>query len=282
MLSASPQEENAMSVQIVHLSDLHFDDKPDSWNDNDWALNNAGARFEALAKFIDNEYPKAHIAITGDITDSGTIAQYQLAQRLLGPWLESGKLSVVPGNHDCGTYGLHFNEERWTTFYRTFGTAVGRSSTLPWVKHVGPVALIGLDSTKASKGTGWACGAVGGTQLQRLGEVLENPAVMGRVPVVLMHHHPFDKADTTLLADAPEFRRILQRGLQRRRKAVVLYGHRHGTKRHSQSCVTYVEAPSSIAPQGDDERLVFRVLYVSENQSLKIESRRMALPSHLK
>jgi len=115
-----------MSVQIVHLSDLHFDDEPDSRNDNDWALNKAGARFEALAKFIDSEYPKSHIAITGDITDSGTMAQYQLAERLLGPWLQSGKLSVVPGNHDCGTYGLHFNEERWTTFYRTFGTAVKR------------------------------------------------------------------------------------------------------------------------------------------------------------
>jgi 3',5'-cyclic AMP phosphodiesterase CpdA len=270
-----------VAISFVHLSDLHLEADPHAWNDHDGDLNHAGARFEVLARFIDTEHPDAHVVITGDVTDSGTPAQYREALRLLGPWMRRGILSVVPGNHDCGTWGLPFVKDRWQMFYRAFSSAIGASAAVPWVKYLGPVALIGVDTTLASEGTGFACGAVGEQQLDRLGAVLSNPAVKGRMPVVLMHHHPFDRNSTTLLADAAQFRLALRRGQQYRRKALVLYGHRHGSDRHPQGCVTYVEAPSSIVPQGEDRRLVFRLVRIDANGRINIRSRRVPLPSGL-
>jgi len=59
------------------------------------------ARAEALMTHL-AEQPWDHLLITGDITQLGTRAEFELARKMLQPLLERGRerVTLLPGNHD--------------------------------------------------------------------------------------------------------------------------------------------------------------------------------------
>lgn len=242
---------------IVHLSDLHLRSAPDKGNFYD-ELEDAGVRAEQLISYVDKKYRDAHVVVTGDITDSGTPEARAEALRILSPMFLRERLSVVPGNHDCGTLGNYYIEERWRAFCACFRPLWGDRVGFPWVKHVGPLAIVGLDSNVKSHGDFWATGNLGQQQLSELDRILGGLPPF-KIPVVLLHHHPYDTNGLTELVDAKALRTCLSARLKGR-SGVVLYGHKHGSTVHRRSGVTYYQAPSSIVI--NRARLRFRVLSV--------------------
>jgi DNA repair exonuclease SbcCD nuclease subunit len=73
---------------LAHLSDLHLGESP--------------LHQQRAARLVDALLDEAidHVVITGDITHSGTIDEYELYLALFRPLREAGKLTVIPGNHD--------------------------------------------------------------------------------------------------------------------------------------------------------------------------------------
>jgi 3',5'-cyclic AMP phosphodiesterase CpdA len=77
-------------MQLAHLSDLHLGERPE---------HEASAR--ALVQSLLRE-DVDHVVVTGDITHSGRIEEYELWLELFEPLLLEKKVTVVPGNHDRG------------------------------------------------------------------------------------------------------------------------------------------------------------------------------------
>jgi len=74
---------------LAHLSDLHI---------------GAGRKTEeraiALAQLL-MATNVDHVVVTGDITNRGRRDELERFRRIFAPWISEGKLTAVPGNHDC-------------------------------------------------------------------------------------------------------------------------------------------------------------------------------------
>ncbi|HEY1086037.1 MAG TPA: metallophosphoesterase, partial [Archangium sp.] len=73
---------------MAHLSDLHLGERPE----------NAHAA-RALVHSVLHERID-HVVVTGDVTHSGTIAEYEQWLEIFEPLLLRKRVTVVPGNHD--------------------------------------------------------------------------------------------------------------------------------------------------------------------------------------
>ncbi|MCA9673213.1 MAG: metallophosphoesterase [Myxococcales bacterium] len=178
------------------------------------------------------------IAITGDVTDNGF--GYTLVEHYFKPWIERGRLLVIPGNHD--TYDMfprrgrrkraNAKEER----YRQFADIVGMK-TQPcgaWFTRVGDIAAVGLSSCKPPLTPLSASGEVTGDQLSWLGELRNNPDFRdARLRIGMVHHHllrmPFELGKRSpiemgiRLRNAPEVMEACRdAGID-----MVFNGHRH-------------------------------------------------------
>lgn len=246
-------------VSIVHLSDLHLRSDPKDTPKLQGALGFTNYKTMELVRYIDDKYPDAHVVITGDITDNGTATSYRRAREYFDHWLRPGRLSVVPGNHDCGPLGAHMVPERKRTFLKTFSKTLrgGRQQSFPWVKVVRHVVLIGLDST--ADGLALARGGLGKAQLTRLHDVLNEARVRSRTSILLLHHHPFSGNLFTALDDADE----LLETISGPRIDLVLFGHKHNAGRRRVNGITFLASPSSV--EASHGRLRFRVVTIAEN-----------------
>ncbi|RKH44456.1 metallophosphoesterase [Corallococcus llansteffanensis] len=75
-------------LKLAHLSDLHLDMSRES----DAA---ASSLVKALvAQDVD------HVVVTGDLTHRGANAEFQRFREHFAPWMETGRLTFIPGNHD--------------------------------------------------------------------------------------------------------------------------------------------------------------------------------------
>jgi 3',5'-cyclic AMP phosphodiesterase CpdA len=226
-------------AQIVHLSDLHVckdkEDKP--WG---WAF--AKPVYPIITKLTEaicRQYPKSHVVITGDITDTGSRRQLENAWRALSMLNNIKKLSVVPGNHDDSftrdlvirSYQRRKKGGR-TGFNTTFQSLFpGNKLWYPYVKNISEkVAIVGLDSTEECRDiSNLARGRIGWRQLFRLEVVLKKLEREKRLAVVLLHHHPFeldgrlDKSQLACLIDAKDFLKVVKRPCV----VLVLFGHKH-------------------------------------------------------
>ena len=170
-----------------------------------------------------------HIAVTGDLINLGLPAEYEAASIWLREVGTPEHVTVVPGNHDIystlrGDTGI----ERWGDYMRAdgFGTrfAAKPATLFPFVRRIGPVALIGLNSAVQTPPF-VAAGEVGKAQLEVLDALLPRLEAEGLLRVVLIHHPP-------LPGQAPPRRGLrdaeaLSRVLARRGAELVLHGHNH-------------------------------------------------------
>lgn len=162
-----------------------------------------------------------HIAITGDLINLGLPLEYEAALSWLEALGSPDTVTVVPGNHDVYTrLAGHPGIARWAAYMGS----EEQSLAFPFVRRVGPLALIGLNSAIETPPF-VAAGRLGAHQIEVAGEMLERLADEDVIRVVLIHHPPLPELASArrALADAAQFARVLERA----GAELVLYGHNH-------------------------------------------------------
>lgn len=180
-------------MRIAHISDIHFNYGTD--------FNNK--IYEKAVKIL-NKVNADIIFISGDLTTDGLISEYNYAKEKLEEI--TGKLVVVPGNHDERNLG-------WKLFPEFFGET-------DFIHTYDDINLVGLASSEPDKDNG------------RLGRGRHKLIERGikkndKMTVIGFHHHvvpvPNSGRETNIIDDAGETLDIILRN----KVPLVLMGHRH-------------------------------------------------------
>ena len=178
-----------------------------------------------------------HIAITGDLVNIATDAEFAAAAAWLATVGPPERVSLVPGNHDAYVPGAAARATtawaRWIVPPPAEGLASADGAPrFPVVRRVGPIALFGVSTAVATPPL-FASGRVGSAQLATLSALLDRHD--DAFKVVMIHHPP----DRTLshgrrgLGDVDAVRSVLSDGCV----DLVLHGHTH------KPSLTYLETP---------------------------------------
>jgi 3',5'-cyclic AMP phosphodiesterase CpdA len=165
-----------------------------------------------------------HIACTGDLVNIGLHGEFEGARRFLETLGPSGRVSFVPGNHDAYVRTAMKDVERFLSPWMTSDS--GRYEGFPYVRLVGPIALVGLSSAVPTAPF-VASGTLGREQRGKMLQVL---TFLGQQPlarVVLIHHPPHRSGSKTGrgLTDAAAFEELVgHAGAE-----LILHGHNHVT-----------------------------------------------------
>lgn len=260
----------ARTFTLAHLSDLHLGPLPrlamGYWNIKrtlgwlNWTRSRRDAhRPEVLARIVEDMKLQApdHIAVTGDLCNIGLPGEYEAA----AVWLETlgphERVSVVPGNHDVYCrLASDAGVARWARWMA--GDADARaaleslqghrdlSERFPYVRHLGGVAVLGLNSAIETRPF-HAVGHLGAGQLGRLAAALDRLGRERQVRVVLVHHPalPGQAPVSHALRDAA----ALEGVLTRHGAELVLHGHKHrrmlAERRGPDGTVSFVGVPSA-------------------------------------
>jgi 3',5'-cyclic AMP phosphodiesterase CpdA len=165
------------------------------------------------------------IILTGDLTAQALPEEFALARESLEPLMAEVPTLVQIGNHDVYTGGSH-REGRIREWFADVmhipdGDVLARLD-------VGPVTVLGLDPNRPH----WsASGVLPQAQLDRLAQVLDDPALEGR-PVVLGMHYPLVDRRGHLydgrqhgLRNAGALMEVLRAA--RNKPVALLHGHKH-------------------------------------------------------
>jgi 3',5'-cyclic AMP phosphodiesterase CpdA len=179
----------------------------------------------------------SHVAMTGDISNLGLPAEFQLARN----WLETlgapEDVSFVPGNHDAYVRGslpyLARTFAPWTTGEASAGEG------FPYLRIRGEVALVGLSSGVPTP-LFIAAGYLGRRQLQAAERLLVETGRRGLVRVVMLHHPPQNTASQLGrgLVDAGGFAALIRRA----GAELIVHGHNH------RLCLAQMEGPGGLVP----------------------------------
>lgn len=196
---------------IAHISDLHLSAEFRRQN-----IRRTKQLLDHLARRnID------HLVITGDIAANAQPAEFAMARGLLTSYgfYDATRTTIIPGNHDIFG-GVHTAEDildfpsrcRHTRVQRTvqmffdsFGELFRGCSLdmergcFPFVKDLGPVVLVGLNSVAPYSVVGNPFGSNGGVQKSEIHaarRLLSRDASKHKPRIVLIHHH-FNKATTS-------------------------------------------------------------------------------------
>ncbi|NOZ19687.1 MAG: metallophosphoesterase [Planctomycetes bacterium] len=241
--------------RIAHLSDLHLcaAKTPISMRIKRLVYHSRPEGLDLLASLLDDLAAAEvdHVIITGDLTESAALPEYEDAATLLAPLCQSDMLSVIPGNHDV-CYARRQRPAAHTTrvprklwrFTEYFGQAlpdayppdmaIEKTCIFPFVKFVGDdkIALIGVDTTSRVPRRALplnALGTMGKRQFRDLQRILTSPALREKTKVVLMHHHLL-LLPVNHLGDSIRGMRKSRRLLElfySARVDLVLHGHKH-------------------------------------------------------
>ena len=165
-------------------------------------------------------YAPDHIALTGDLTNFSTPAEFAAARAWLQTLGPASDITLSPGNHDAlVAKNAPDRFAPWREWMEDPG-----DTAFPAVRRRGPVALINLCS--ATPTAPWlATGRLGEAQLARLEPVLAQLRREGLFRVLMIHHPPASGvvSKRKSLEDAPALQAMLQvHGVE-----LVLHGHAH-------------------------------------------------------
>ncbi|MFT3730160.1 MAG: metallophosphoesterase [Hyphomicrobium sp.] len=208
-----------------------------------------------------------HIAITGDLINLGLPREYETAL----DWLEKvgapERVTVVPGNHDIysalrGDPGVG----RWAAYMGGEGDTLA----FPFVRRVGPIALVGLNSAVETPPFR-ASGKLGQHQLEIAAEMLDALGEEGAIRVVLIHHPPLPNLapPRRALSDAAHLAHLLERGTAE----LVLYGHNHRTRvdwlpsSRGAIPVVGIGSASAAVPHGDEPLANYNLFTFFRNEN---------------
>jgi len=260
---------------LVHMSDVHLgplEGVPLRHLNTKRALGylnwQRGRRFVHLRSVADRIAADAlvqtpdHIAVTGDLANLGLPGEYAGALAWLEALGDPAQVSVVPGNHDIytGRLGGASCLETWAPFMRgNEGLVQDGPVRFPYVRTLGPVALIGLNSAVPTPPF-VAAGRLGAAQIADAAITLDRLGRAGYIRVVLIHHPPLpgQAPPRRALQDAAAFADVLDRhGAE-----LVLHGHNHqqmlAWRRHSERGIPVLGAASASAGQAHKEEPLAR------------------------
>jgi 3',5'-cyclic AMP phosphodiesterase CpdA len=204
------------------------------------------AVLEALIDDLRDAAPD-HTVITGDVVNISLPHEFERATQWLSAFGPAEALTVIPGNHDAyielpweSTIG------RWRPYMQDEGTPETAGTTrfegpddFPFVRRRGRIAIVGTSSACAMP-IGSAGGRLGGPQIDRLRQKLDELGREKLFRVVLIHHPPFvDRSHPRKeLEDVAELRAaIAASGAE-----LVLHGHTH------RSSLNRIAVPDGTAP----------------------------------
>jgi Icc protein len=115
-----------------------------------------------------------HVVVTGDITHRGRRDELERFRRIFAPWIAEGKLTAVPGNHDCLGDGID---------------AEIMCGPRVIVKESAGLYLVLVNST-GPHNRSWVKGhgMLTPTDIEDVARTLE-AAPAGALVVVMLHHH---------------------------------------------------------------------------------------------
>jgi 3',5'-cyclic AMP phosphodiesterase CpdA len=228
-------------ITVAHLTDVHLGPiagfTPRYWNLKralgyaNWLRSRRSAYERAvLDRIVADLAAQApdHVAVTGDLTNIGLPQEHINALA----WLESvgtpRRVSVIPGNHDIySRLGVDPGSARWAAYMTSDAQGARHADhgeAFPYVRMLGPVALIGINSAVPTPPL-VASGRLGAGQLARIAAVLERLARADIFRLVLIHHPP-------LPGQARRHRELedaaaLEAVLARHGAELVIHGHNH-------------------------------------------------------
>lgn len=210
-----------------------------------------------------------HIALTGDLTNFSTEAEWRAARAWLERLGPPNTVTVSLGNHDV-LVGEAASAERlagWAPWLHD--TAPG----FPAVRDRGGVVLINLCSAVPTRPIS-AEGELGAAQLERLAAVLSEQA--GRFRVVLLHHAVVE--GTVKLRKALRDRAALREVLRTHGAELVLHGHAHApvfaTTPGPGAAIPVMAVPSASArPGGRHPAAGWRLLEIGDDGGIGVVER---------
>ena len=142
-----------------------------------------------LARILDDIHALTpdHIACTGDLVNIGLHGEFPGAVRFMKQLGLPTEVSFVPGNHDAYVRTNTADIERYLAPWMTSDS--GRYEGFPYVRLVGPIAIVGLSSAVPTAPF-MASGTLGPEQREKLANILGFLATQPQARVVLIHHPP--------------------------------------------------------------------------------------------
>ncbi len=160
-----------------------------------------------------------HLIVTGDITSTADEDDFFLAREIFSNFglLDSKKLTVIPGNHDIFggphraidvlSFPGHIRNVDYRYRIALFHGAFRESfdgcyfpvagSFYPFVKQLGPFAIIGLNSVphwSLRQNPFGSNGLLDDIQFEGLRSLIKSPLLENLIPVAVIHHHFNDMA----------------------------------------------------------------------------------------
>ncbi len=296
------------SFRIAHISDTHISPEYDR--------HNITRLKRLLAQAVEEAYD--HIVITGDITGQGEMRGYRSIRRLLKYFglLNFDRLSVTIGNHDVFggvhraedifTFGQHCRQVDYAAklrlFERGFREVLPRKAypgqgLFPFVKIVGPAALIGVNSVSKFHplfNPVGSNGSVSVNQLEEIAKVLGHPSLADLKKVILIHHHfnkftPFSQSLGARLYQKFESQTLklygkkdLEEAFRSGGVSLVMHGHTHIEGIYSRSGIIYSSAALNPVREKDQNEtmwqkdgLQFNEISISDNGAIEVIRRRV-------
>lgn len=227
-------------LRFIHISDLHFDTKghPSQLYHPD--------PMPVLSRVRQTLGSSDYVLITGDVADDGDKSQFDNAVGALVSF--KPRLLMVPGNHDTGSSGIFYDEQRARRFEDSLLKPLGiQHSYLDkdiFVQEHSDggntrVLSIGLNSVRqvVDKDAD-ARGEIGAKQFAALDQCLKDPKYNDYWRLVYLHHHPSRKHDVPRLQRLEDSDKLLS--LTEGRVDVLAFGHEGGS--------TWVAGPKGLVP----------------------------------
>ncbi|WP_143695347.1 metallophosphoesterase [Williamsia sp. 1135] len=205
----------APEATIIQITDTHLSAEGERMH----GMMDTTSNLRQVLDHLDaSAIPVAAIVLSGDLTDAGSPAAYELLQSMVEPTADrlGAKVIYAMGNHDDRA-----------SFRLGLGLAYNGSTELgaPYdvVHQVGGLRIVVLDSTTP----GHHDGHLDGAQLDWLAAVLEDPSPGGAL--LVLHHPPIRSPITTV-----DFLRLvepahLERVISGSDVKMILCGHAHYT-----------------------------------------------------
>ena len=222
--------------RIAHLSDAHILEPRPAGGRSSYEL---GVRFVSLGRPLDaaereekllRAFAAAeragadHFVVSGDLTETGTDAQFEAFARVLeSTMLEASRVTLVPGNHDAYTAA-----DAWSrALAGPLVPWVATSARAPGqVVERGNVCILPIDVSCHQPVTRSA-GELTREGAEALERRLSDPALADKAVVIVQHHPPYKRPSAWQWVDGLRGWDVLMTLLERFPNVHLLHGHLH-------------------------------------------------------
>lgn len=225
-------------IRIAHLSDIHLLDekRSDRVGTRSYDLS---THFVSIGRPLDPVERRRklkqglaaaqnsrahHFVISGDLTEMGTKAQYEvLAETLHESGIEPWRMTLVPGNHDA-----YDSPTAWRDaidgVLRPWAPTSARNAGA--VVDIGPVCFLPVDVACHQPVTRSA-GFIDDAAIDALERRVTDSAFAGKAIVLVQHHPPFARSTMMQWVDGLRGWDRLSHFIERFPAVHVLHGHLH-------------------------------------------------------